>query len=88
MQRTSSRSPRPPGPSGPPGAPAPVRVIPAIIAVAIAAQTIGKDSTAGNHVDYFHADKAFLYTHDGEAGNLFRTVRNEGYIFVSAVRRV
>jgi len=24
----------------------------------------------------------------GEAGNLFRTVRNEGYIFVSAVRRV
>ncbi len=24
----------------------------------------------------------------GEAGNLFRTVRNEGYIFVSAVRRI
>jgi two-component system OmpR family response regulator len=25
---------------------------------------------------------------NGEAGNLFRTVRNEGYIFVSAVRRI
>ena len=24
----------------------------------------------------------------GEAGNLFRTVRNEGYIFVASVRRI
>jgi hypothetical protein len=33
----------------------------AVIAVAIASQVIGKDSTAANHVDYFRADKAFLY---------------------------
>jgi hypothetical protein len=31
-----------------------------VIAIAIASQTIGRDSSAGNG-DYFRADKAFLY---------------------------
>jgi hypothetical protein len=32
-----------------------------VIAIAIAAQTIGKDSGAANGADYFRADRAFLY---------------------------
>jgi hypothetical protein len=32
-----------------------------VVAILIAAQTIGDDSGAGNGGDYFRADKAFLY---------------------------
>lgn len=32
-----------------------------VVAVLIAAQTIGRDSGAANNTDYFRADKAFLY---------------------------
>ena len=32
-----------------------------VVAVLIAAQTIGRDSGASNNGDYFRADKAFLY---------------------------
>lgn len=31
-----------------------------VIAVIVAAQTIGRDSTTASHVDYFRADQAFL----------------------------
>jgi hypothetical protein len=38
-----------------------IAYIGSVIAVLIAAQTIGRDSGASNGTDYFRADKAFLY---------------------------
>ena len=38
-----------------------IAYIASVVAVLIAAQTIGRDTGATNGVDYFRADKAFLY---------------------------